>query len=73
MWSPRKSSFSDMNLEKKNSDGEEEEGEQIWRQSVEQRLRKGHPETAPPGDPFHTQSPNEDTIVDAKKCMLTGP
>jgi hypothetical protein len=27
---------------------------------------------APPGDPSHIQSPNPDTIVDAKKCMLTG-
>jgi hypothetical protein len=24
-----------------------------------------------PGDLFHIQSPNTDTIVDAKKCMLT--
>ena len=34
--------------------------------------RKGHPETAPPGDPPHIQSPNPDTVVNAKKCMLTG-
>jgi hypothetical protein len=34
--------------------------------------RKGHPENAPLGDPSHIQSPNTDTIVDAKKCMLTG-
>jgi hypothetical protein len=34
--------------------------------------RKGHPETAPPGDPSHIQTPNPDTIVDAKKCLLTG-
>ena len=34
--------------------------------------RKGHPETAPPGDPSHTQFPNPDTIVDANKCLLTG-
>jgi hypothetical protein len=32
--------------------------------------RKGHPETALPGNPFHIQSPNADTIVNAKKCML---
>jgi hypothetical protein len=24
------------------------------------------------GDPFHIQSPNPDTIVDAKKCLMTG-
>jgi hypothetical protein len=34
--------------------------------------RNDHPETAPPGDPSHIQSPNSDTIVDARKCMLTG-
>jgi hypothetical protein len=28
-------------------------------------------ETTPPGDPAHIQSPNPDTIVDAKKCLLT--
>ncbi|KRY94190.1 hypothetical protein T11_4960 [Trichinella zimbabwensis] len=28
--------------------------------------------TAPPGDPSHIQTPNQDTIVDAKKCLLTG-
>ena len=30
-----------------------------------------YPETAPPGDPSHIQSPNPDTTVDANKC-LTG-
>ena len=35
-------------------------------------LRKGHPETVPPGDPSHIQSPNPDAIVHAQKCMLTG-
>ena len=25
-----------------------------------------------PGDPFHMQTPNPDTIADAKKCLLTG-
>jgi hypothetical protein len=39
---------------------------------VEQRLRKGHPETAPPRNPSHLQTPNPDTIADAKKCLLTG-
>jgi hypothetical protein len=34
--------------------------------------KKGHPETAPHGNPFHIQSPKADTIVDAKKCILTG-
>ena len=29
-------------------------------------------ETAPPEDPFHTQSPNTDTTVDANKRLLTG-
>jgi hypothetical protein len=28
---------------------------------------KGHPETALPGDPSHIQTPNPDTIEDAKK------
>jgi hypothetical protein len=38
--------------------------------------RKNHPETAPPGDPSHIQSPNPDTIADANKawysCLLRG-
>ena len=34
--------------------------------------RNDHPETAPPRDPSHIQSPNPDTIVDAKTCLLTG-
>jgi hypothetical protein len=34
--------------------------------------RKDHPETAPPGDPSHTNSPNPDTSVDANKSLLTG-
>jgi hypothetical protein len=29
-------------------------------------------ETAPPGNPSYIQSPNPDTIVDAKKCLLKG-
>jgi hypothetical protein len=33
---------------------------------------KAHQETVPHGDPSHIQSPNADTIVDAKKCLLTG-
>jgi hypothetical protein len=34
--------------------------------------KKGHPEIVPPGDLSYVQSPNPDTIVDTKKCMLTG-
>jgi hypothetical protein len=34
--------------------------------------RKSHPETAPVGDPSHMLSPKADTIVNAKKFMLTG-
>ena len=34
--------------------------------------RKGHPETAPPMDPSHLQTPNPGTIADAKKCLLIG-
>ena len=33
---------------------------------------KSHPETTPPGDPFHIQTPIPDTIADAKKHLLTG-
>ena len=36
------------------------------------RKGKGHPETAPPGDPSCIQTLNADTIVNAKKCLLTG-
>jgi hypothetical protein len=32
--------------------------------------KKDHPETAPPVDSSHIQSPNPDTIVDAK-CLLS--
>jgi hypothetical protein len=46
--------------------------EKIWRQSVEQRVKERPPETAPPRDPSHIQSLNADTIVDAKKCIVTG-
>jgi hypothetical protein len=35
--------------------------------------RKDHPETARPGDPFHKQPSNPDTIVDANKILLAGP
>ena len=43
--------------------------EEIQTQSVEQRLRKGHPETAPPTDPSHLQLQNPDTIVDANQVL----
>jgi hypothetical protein len=39
---------------------------------AESERRKDHPETAPPGDTSHIQSPNLDTMVDANKCLLTG-
>jgi hypothetical protein len=45
---------------------------ELQRQSMEQRLRNEHPETAPPGDPSHIQLPNPDTIVDANKSLLAG-
>jgi len=34
--------------------------------------RKGCPETVPPGDPSHVQTPNPDTITDAMMCLQTG-
>ena len=37
-----------------------------------QKNTLGIQETAPPGDPSHRQTPNLDTIADAKKCLLTG-
>jgi hypothetical protein len=45
--------------------------EEIHRQSVEQRLNKKLHRHCPPGPPSHIQTPNPDTIVDAKKCLLT--
>ena len=33
---------------------------------------KVHLETAPHANPSHIKSPNPDTIVDAKKCLMTG-
>jgi hypothetical protein len=32
-----------------------------------------HPETVPPGEPFHIQPPNPDTIAYARKILLIGP
>ena len=43
-------------------------GDEIW--SIDGK--KCYPETAPPGDSSHIQSPNSEPIVDAKKGMLTG-
>jgi hypothetical protein len=34
--------------------------------------RKGYPETTQPKDPSHLQTPNPNTIADAKKLLLTG-
>ena len=30
-----------------------------------------HPETIPPGDPYHNQPPNPDTIAYVSKILLT--
>ena len=43
-------------------------GNKVWSRD----WSKGHSETAPPGDPFHIQLPNPDTIMDVNKCLLTG-
>jgi hypothetical protein len=43
---------------------------EIWRQSVEQSLKKGLPETTLPGDLSHILPPNPDSIVDDGKCLL---
>jgi hypothetical protein len=32
-----------------------------------------HPETAPPGDPYHNQPPNADSIAYGNKILLTWP
>ena len=47
-------------------------GDKVWSKDWRKDWRNDHPETAPPGDPSHKQTPNPDTIVDAKKCLLTG-
>jgi hypothetical protein len=46
-------------------------GEKIQCQILEHRLKESYPETAPPEDPSHIQTPNPDIISDAKKCLLT--
>jgi hypothetical protein len=43
-------------------------GDNVWNIDC----RKGHPETAPPGDSSHIRSTNLDIIVNTKKCRLTG-
>jgi hypothetical protein len=43
---------------------------ELQRQSVEQRPKNDHPETAPPREPSHIQSQNPDTIMDVNKCLL---
>ena len=35
--------------------------------------KKGLPETSLPGNTSHIQLTNQDTILDANKCLLTGP
>jgi hypothetical protein len=37
---------------------------------VEQRLKEGHLETAPPRDPYHIQPPKQVIIVDDGKYLL---
>ena len=46
----------------------EQYGDKVWCRDWRERPS----ETALPGDPSHIQSPNADTIVDAKKYTLTG-
>ena len=43
-------------------------GEKVWSRDI----WKGRSEPAPPGDPTHILLPNADTLVDAKKYMMTG-
>jgi hypothetical protein len=46
--------------------------EEIQRLSVEQRLKERPSRDCPTWVSIPYKSPNPDTIVDAKKCMLTG-
>jgi hypothetical protein len=39
---------------------------------MEQRPKIGPPETTPPRDPSHLQTPNPHTTADVKKYLLTG-
>jgi hypothetical protein len=45
---------------------------EIQGQKLEQRKKNVHPETAPPGDPSHIQTTNQDIIADSKKYLLIG-
>jgi hypothetical protein len=40
-----------------------------WSKNMDQNLRKGHPETAPPGDP--SQNTKHRHYCGSKKCLLT--
>ena len=62
MWPP--TDFKLFNPELSLSKGKE----QKWSRD----RRKGHPETTPPWDPFHPQTPNPDTTPDTKTCLQTG-
>jgi hypothetical protein len=44
----------------------------MWAAGQTQHWSKSHPETAPPRDLSHLQTPNPDTMADAKKHLLTG-
>jgi hypothetical protein len=35
--------------------------------------RIDHPDTAPPGSPYHNQPPNADTIAYTRRILLKGP
>jgi hypothetical protein len=39
---------------------------------IQEPIKTDYPETAPPGDLFHIQLPDPDTIVNANKSLLTG-
>jgi hypothetical protein len=45
--------------------------DEIWRQSVDQRVKERAFRDFPNWGSY-IQSPNLDTVVDAKKCLLTG-
>lgn len=46
--------------------------EEIWKESVEQRLKESPSRDFPSWDLSYIQTPNLDTIVETKKCLLTG-
>jgi hypothetical protein len=47
--------------------------EGVTGQSLELRKKEGPSRDCPPGDPFHIQPPNPDTITYARNILLTGP